>query len=161
MSKLVTRGACLIAWMAAIYYFSDQPNSNQVTENMFGSLNYFVRKGAHITEYGVLYLLAFWLRLSFEDDQNDNDKNGSDANVVNDEHATPDLNACDNSIDLEPKHNKFLRLAIVPAVFSVFYAISDEWHQSFVPGRSPLLSDVFIDSSGIGIAALLSFFFTV
>jgi VanZ family protein len=28
----------------------------------------------------------------------------------------------------------------------------DEWHQSFQPGRTPLLSDVVIDACGAGIA---------
>ncbi|MGG1557888.1 VanZ family protein [Geobacillus thermoleovorans] len=27
----------------------------------------------------------------------------------------------------------------------------DEWHQSFQPGRTPLLSDVMIDACGAGI----------
>jgi len=43
----------------------------------------------------------------------------------------------------------------------IFYAIMDEWHQSFVPGRSAQLSDVFIDSIGavlgIGLYNLLTF----
>ena len=29
------------------------------------------------------------------------------------------------------------------------YAISDEFHQSFVPGRGPMVSDVFIDTFGV------------
>jgi VanZ family protein len=37
---------------------------------------------------------------------------------------------------------------IISAVFSVIYAVSDEWHQSFVPGREPRLRDVVIDSFG-------------
>ena len=30
----------------------------------------------------------------------------------------------------------------------VVYAISDEWHQGFIPGRTPKLMDILIDSSG-------------
>lgn len=30
-------------------------------------------------------------------------------------------------------------------VLLAIYAISDEWHQSFVPGRSPKVTDVLID----------------
>lgn len=33
-------------------------------------------------------------------------------------------------------------------LFSVFYAVSDEWHQNFVPGRSASARDVIIDSAG-------------
>ena len=35
------------------------------------------------------------------------------------------------------------------AFLSFLYAISDEIHQSFVPGRGPSIIDVFIDSIGI------------
>ncbi|AGT33668.1 hypothetical protein M493_17300 [Geobacillus genomosp. 3] len=45
------------------------------------------------------------------------------------------------------------RFAMVGAwVFAVIYAGLDEWHQSFQPGRTPLLSDVVIDACGAGIA---------
>lgn len=40
-----------------------------------------------------------------------------------------------------------LRLCVVCAAF--FYAVSDEWHQSFVPGRRGAWQDVMIDSLGI------------
>lgn len=33
-------------------------------------------------------------------------------------------------------------------LFSALYAASDEFHQSFVPGRGPALSDVLLDSAG-------------
>jgi VanZ family protein len=39
------------------------------------------------------------------------------------------------------------RLAIAWAI-AVFYGVSDEWHQSFVPGRTPDLYDVFADAIG-------------
>ncbi|QXJ38657.1 VanZ like family protein [Parageobacillus caldoxylosilyticus] len=45
------------------------------------------------------------------------------------------------------------RFAMVCAwVFAVVCACFDEWHQSFQPGRTPLLSDVVIDAFGAGIA---------
>lgn len=39
--------------------------------------------------------------------------------------------------------------------FVVVYAALDEWHQSFQPGRVPLVSDVFIDALGAAFALLL------
>lgn len=41
----------------------------------------------------------------------------------------------------------------------VLYAISDEVHQTFVPGRGPQVKDVFIDSAGaiVGIGIYLGF----
>lgn len=38
---------------------------------------------------------------------------------------------------------------IICAIIGLLYAISDEIHQAFVPGRGPLVSDVVIDSSGV------------
>lgn len=39
--------------------------------------------------------------------------------------------------------------------FCFLYACSDEWHQSFVPGRAGLFSDVLIDSAGFSAAILI------
>jgi VanZ family protein len=33
-------------------------------------------------------------------------------------------------------------------ILTMIYAASDEWHQSFVPGRHPQLTDVLIDACG-------------
>lgn len=38
---------------------------------------------------------------------------------------------------------------------ATLYALSDEWHQSFVPGRSPSLRDVLIDAAGAATALLI------
>jgi|HigsolmetaAR202D_1030399.scaffolds.fasta_scaffold06631_7 VanZ family protein len=40
-------------------------------------------------------------------------------------------------------------------VITLLYAISDEWHQSFVPGRNPALRDVVIDACGAATALLI------
>ena len=39
---------------------------------------------------------------------------------------------------------------------AVLYGVSDEWHQSFVPGREPALLDVVFDAAGaaFGVAVL-------
>jgi len=44
-------------------------------------------------------------------------------------------------------------------LFSYIYALSDEFHQSFVPGRTGLLRDTLIDLVGIYIPYLLSKYF--
>jgi hypothetical protein len=41
------------------------------------------------------------------------------------------------------------RLFIYPATLSFLYAVSDEIHQSFVPGRTCAVGDVLIDTVGI------------
>jgi VanZ family protein len=40
-------------------------------------------------------------------------------------------------------------LLIYPAFLSFLYAVSDEWHQTFVPTRSGSIKDVLIDAIGI------------
>ncbi len=51
----------------------------------------------------------------------------------------------------------FLLSGIITIILCMFYAILDEYHQSFTPGRTPLLKDVFIDTSGAIIGVILSF----
>jgi VanZ family protein len=40
-------------------------------------------------------------------------------------------------------------------VLAVLFAISDEWHQSFVPGRYPDVWDVLVDALGAAVALWL------
>jgi len=42
-----------------------------------------------------------------------------------------------------------LPLFLYPAILSFFYAVSDEFHQSFIPGRNGSFRDVLIDTVGI------------
>lgn len=42
-------------------------------------------------------------------------------------------------------------------VFCILYACSDEYHQSFVPGRTPMVRDVGIDIIGMSISCLLQY----
>jgi VanZ family protein len=46
-------------------------------------------------------------------------------------------------------------LFLVVMGVTVAYAASDEYHQSFVPGRHPGLSDVLIDGLGAATALIL------
>lgn len=47
-----------------------------------------------------------------------------------------------------------VKASVFALVFSVLYAMTDEFHQSFVPGRSGTLRDLLYDMLGIGIAWL-------
>jgi hypothetical protein len=40
------------------------------------------------------------------------------------------------------------KIAIWAIILTVLYAISDEYHQSFIPGRTATVRDVMIDSAG-------------
>ncbi len=44
---------------------------------------------------------------------------------------------------------------IVTVVVGVLYAVSDEFHQSFSPGRTPKLTDVYIDTLGVILGMIL------
>ncbi len=48
------------------------------------------------------------------------------------------------------------KLLFVGVIMSVLYAISDEIHQFFVPGRAMSLGDIFVDSTGV-LFALMSY----
>ena len=41
-----------------------------------------------------------------------------------------------------------LRQSILWAIFCCLYGLSDEWHQSFVPGRDATVGDVLADACG-------------
>jgi VanZ family protein len=47
------------------------------------------------------------------------------------------------------------RVLVFSAVAALLYAVSDEIHQSFVPGRGPSFGDVLIDGCGIMLAVLI------
>lgn len=45
---------------------------------------------------------------------------------------------------INPSRHKYM----LAWVFTTLYALSDEWHQAFVPGRSASIRDVILDSAG-------------
>lgn len=50
---------------------------------------------------------------------------------------------------------KVLHRAVLTIVVCSGYACFDEFHQSFIPGRAPLLTDVFIDTVGAILGAII------
>lgn len=48
-----------------------------------------------------------------------------------------------------------IKCYIISFVVSVIYAISDEYHQTFIAGRSGCIKDVFIDTFGVLMALLV------
>lgn len=53
------------------------------------------------------------------------------------------------------------RLSFLSLLITIFYAVSDEYHQSFVPTRGPSAIDVGIDSSGALVALLIHWYIRV
>lgn len=46
-----------------------------------------------------------------------------------------------------------VRIALVAIAICIGYGASDEWHQSFVPGRTAEIADLFADATGASVAA--------
>jgi len=49
------------------------------------------------------------------------------------------------------------RWALAAIVVAALYAVTDEWHQSFVPSRTPSGWDVLIDATGATLGQVLFF----
>jgi VanZ family protein len=93
-----------ILWCLLIFTLSSIPSAKISQQS---TLDFILRKTAHITEYFVLYILSY--------------------QVFSKKHKSAFL-------------------------FTFIYAIGDEYHQSFTPGRGPSVKDVFIDTIGIVLA---------
>jgi VanZ family protein len=96
-----------LCWMALIFFLSSLRGSSL---SNFGPLDLFVKKGAHITEYALLYFFLF------------------------------------RAIHTVVVTRKAF---VISAIIAVLYAISDEYHQTFVLLREGTVRDVFIDCIGI------------
>jgi VanZ family protein len=48
-----------------------------------------------------------------------------------------------------------IALTVTASFLTILYAASDEYHQSFVPGRTSSIYDVAVDSAGIMLALLI------
>ncbi len=136
-------GILLVAWMAVIFLFSAQPavDSAEVSQTVgyyivswhnrvfrqgktegelrrrAEELQFFIRKGAHMSEYAVLGVLALAHMLAW----------------------------------------RLAKKKAFPAAWALAaaYAVTDEIHQLFVPGRAGMAVDVCIDAMGAlaGLAA--------
>jgi len=98
-----------------------------VTDEMFRGVSLLVRKTAHMTIFAVLFICAY--------------------NTVRSYIKT---------FKEEKIHKIFLAFPIA-YIFAVFYACTDEFHQSFA-GRGALFTDVITDSIGALIGAALVYF---
>ncbi len=95
-----------LALMGLIFYLSSRPNLG----TGLGAWDTVLRKGAHMTAFGLLWFLV-WRAFQY-------------------------------------------RWGVVAAVITVAYAISDELHQRWVPGRNGAVRDVMFDAAGMALAIL-------
>lgn len=57
-----------------------------------------------------------------------------------------------------PRHYRWSArkpIAAVSVIFCLVYGISDEFHQSFIPGRYPSIADIAADTAGAMLACML------
>lgn len=135
------RWILVVIWMGVIFAFSHQANSSEATATYFGDFNVLVRKLGHISEFAVLFFLVRFALLS-------RDPMSADANESQTQSKSRQW-----QVAISDKTN------LIALVISVLYAVSDEWHQSFVPGRSACIEDVLLDSSAVLAAVFCTAFF--
>lgn len=145
--------------MIVIFAFSHQPYSGKVTEKYFGGANVPIRKMGHVTEFMVLFLLVRWA-LTSPRRENENGSADTTEDAKENENGSAGTTdgakdaALSNSIAVSPA--KLLLLpSLVAFIFAISYAATDEWHQSFVPGRSSNWNDVAVDACGVSAGAIL------
>jgi VanZ family protein len=137
-----------LVWMALIFTGSSDARSYQhssllvepflrwlfphMTQAHIEAIHHLIRKCAHLAEYAVLALLL-WRAVR--------QPNGKNSRLT---------------VALERSAGGWnwteARLALL---LVMLYAATDEFHQSFVPDRTSLVSDVFVDACG-GAAALFA-----
>ncbi len=105
-------------WMLVIFAFSHQAHSGAYTEAYLQEANVPIRKLAHMFEFAVLAVLYQAALAGY-------------------------LLAPSEAGEKNKLKNYWLAL-----VLALLYALSDEFHQAFVPGRSASLFDAAIDATG-------------
>jgi VanZ family protein len=115
-------------WMALIFAFSTDWFAGSNTISFFGSLLSWLMPGIAAETIQIIHAglrkLGHWTEYFIL--------------------ATLLGTACKAQWPQQDRRNRFTATLII----TTLYAISDEWHQSFVPSRSASLSDVAIDACG-------------
>ena len=138
----------VLLWLAVIFSASADKSSGQrssriiapivrflvpnISQKNLDTIVHSVRKTAHMTEYAVLALLLFRAL----------------AKVGRGVPAEPSAVPVGRSVLAEPPPSFPLRAAAIAFALSALYAMTDEFHQTFVPSREGQTTDVIIDSFG-------------
>lgn len=138
----------VIGWMVIIFYLSHQSGtassdlSSNITEKIirfltiilpfdlaFQDIHSFIRKGAHFFAYFLLGILVYHA-------------------LVESIQRFSRGKLCKKRNDSVGRISRYLSNICIALLISILYAISDEWHQRFIPGRSGEIKDVLIDTLG-------------
>ncbi len=155
--------AAAVSWMLLIYYLSAQTaaesleSSYSFTDKILHIVNIllpgqeiniaafddFIRSAAHFAIYMILGLLianAFFFQCIY--------------------YNTDEMRRYYNAKDVkdngnENRKNRYIWVLLISFIICLMYAISDEIHQIFVPGRGAQISDVLLDSLGAGTGIII------
>lgn len=180
LAKLAAAAVALLAWMAFIFYMSAKTggSSGGMSESvaswlaqllcpgwadmpegaraeLLAAMSLPVRKGAHVTEYAVLAVLAFVVLSQARAVRRLRAGEGAAVGAAGEDGLADEGRARPASATW-PAGRPVLPIALAAFAFSVLYAASDEFHQLFVPGRAGLFTDVAIDSCGAAAGAVLA-----
>lgn len=134
----ITLWVCVVFWMVIIFYLSSESGSDSSARTMeFGKLiatftgrvfpSYVIRKLAHFMEYAILTFISYLaLASSFRI------LISRKIVVINEKDIKP-------GFDLNASFSIWI---------TVLFALVDEYHQLFVPGRIGSIFDVLIDVAG-------------
>ncbi len=147
------RWGLVIAWMVVIFCLSSEPGgesggrSDLIVQwllswglpGSFESVSLVVRKAAHMTEYAVLAILLFGA-------------------VRGSRSSLSSRRSLGSRRSWGPRDSSGSRRAALLSAFAIAagYAATDEIHQLFIPGRTGLMRDVFIDATGAAIGLALA-----
>lgn len=166
MKKKILLWILLLSWMSVIFLFSAQnadasshlssgflhrfvlvflPEKAAGNQELVHTLEFLLRKGAHMTEYAILAIIASALSRQYK--------------PVNFRKTIPaDFQADTINTEKVRKpllHRPFFQLFLT-CCFIFLYACTDEFHQLFISGRSGQFKDVLIDTAGGLLGGLFS-----
>lgn len=158
MKKKILLWILLLSWMTVIFLFSAQnadtssrlssgflhrfvlaflPEKAAGNQALVHTLEFLLRKGAHMTEYAILAIMASaLLRQYIPVNFRKTIPSGFQADALSTEKA-----------HVPPLRHPFFQLILIWC-FVFLYACTDEFHQLFISGRSGQFRDVLIDTAG-------------
>ncbi|MFC4736864.1 VanZ family protein [Bacillus daqingensis] len=130
MKPIITSWALVLAWMGLIFYFSHQPGdrSGEMSSGVLQALTALLPFEPNETFHFLL-------------------RKGAHFTV----YAVLGILLL-RALKLHVSGKKAVAWALL---ISCLYAVSDEYHQTFIPGRSGEVGDVLIDTAGAGVGIFL------
>ena len=142
-------------WVCSHFVDGFESMTPQEQEAMVMSLDFWVRKSAHFTEYmvlGVMLMLAAdMFRAGRRAKADSRSQAGRRAKADSRSQVSSRNRTQDNDRRIGRKGD-----AAMAIVVGVVYAVFDEVHQYFVPGRACQLRDMIIDICGVSAGVLIA-----